>query len=136
MDVRKGYDLTISSNYNGNRIVIRRIVRTILQARPHVKREIRIHSGPRRVTCNISRSLAREGGRGVYRLGGIEKSKYRRGNVQITNRVQRRSLSGSITPPIEDSQDTTSEFQSTVFCFPNQRSEKPFGLLQIRRTSR
>lgn len=75
-------------------------------------------------------------GRGVYRLGGIEKSKYRRGNVQITNRVQRRSLSGSIAPPIEDSQDTTSEFQSTVFCFPNQRSEKPFGLLQIRRTSR
>lgn len=69
--------------------------------------------------------------RGRGRRLGIEKSKY---NVQITNRVQRRGLSGySPLSPIEDSQDTTSEFQSTVFCFPNQRSEKPFGLLQIRK---
>lgn len=76
------------------------------------------------VTWNIFRSL----GRGDWWYRKIEIARGQRRNHGIEFRSW--SLSGSITlNPIEDGQDTTSEFQSTVFCFPNQRSEKPFGLL-------
>lgn len=75
--------------------------------------------------------------------GYIQTGWYRKIEIPKGQRPNHESSSetefiGEYSPPlpIEDSQDTTSEFQSTVFCFPNQRSEKPFGLLQIRRTSR
>lgn len=51
--------------------------------------------------------------------------------IEILNRVGR-SYRAITLNSIEDSHGTTREFQSAAFCLPNERSEEPFVLLQIK----